>query len=51
MWVENGCRARFRAVGNFGFAPERGEPYSREGFCPPGNCPEEGEREYYEEGN
>ena len=46
VWVENGCRARFRAVGNF--APNRSESYPREGFCPPENCPEEGEQGYSE---
>ncbi|OKH38680.1 hypothetical protein NIES2119_08780 [[Phormidium ambiguum] IAM M-71] len=48
VWVENGCRARFRATGNFGFAPDRREPDPRKGFCPPENCPEEGEPEYSE---
>ncbi|MFB2936047.1 DUF3011 domain-containing protein [Aerosakkonemataceae cyanobacterium BLCC-F154] len=51
VWVENGCRARFRAAGNFGFAPERGEPYPSEGSYPPGDYSEEGDREYYEEEN
>ncbi|MFB2898431.1 DUF3011 domain-containing protein [Aerosakkonemataceae cyanobacterium BLCC-F50] len=46
VWVENGCRARFRAVGNFGFEPERGQPYPREYFCPV-YCVEEGYIEYY----
>lgn len=46
VWVENGCRARFRAAGNFGFGRERSQPDLREDFCP-SYCPEEGDREYY----
>jgi len=46
VWVENGCRARFRAAGNFRFGPERGEPDPRQDFCPV-YCVEEGYIEYY----
>lgn len=46
VWVENGCRARFRAIGNFGFTPESDRPYPRQDFCPV-YCVEEGYIEYY----